>query len=99
MFNPDQAVEDAWVRVGGRCEGTHALRDRHLRRGAVLAWERRGGPHAGEWQAHSTGDPALGGWEAVNQCRILCWSCYAEITGEKRTGHRLDAPCTQPIAA
>jgi hypothetical protein len=99
MFNPDQAIEDAWVRSGGRCEKKHALRGRHVRCEAVLSWELRRRTHAGGWQAYSTGDPTLGGWEAVNQCQILCGRCYAETTREKQAGHPLDAPYTHRIAA
>jgi predicted metalloprotease with PDZ domain len=30
-------------------------------------------------KAHARG-VKLGGWEAVNQCEILCWACYQEVT-------------------
>jgi len=83
MFNPDEAVEDAWVRSGGCCEGEGTVAEgRCVPCGMNLRWDRRGMIFDGAWQAYTTGDGKLGGWEAVRQCRILCWRCYAKITAE-----------------
>ena len=98
MFNPDEKVEDAWVRSRERCESHRVTRGRSAC-GAVLRWERRGGTQEGAWEPYSAGDASLGGWEAVHQCQILCWRCYAEATVEKQTGDTLAAPHTHHITA
>ena len=75
MLNPDETVEDAWVRSRGRCEcdeGPHGHRCV-----SPLEWGLRGSPRTGGWQAFFTGTSNMTGWDAVRHCMILCWNCYA----------------------
>ena len=74
----DETVENAWLRARGRCECERSAHPAHRGRcNASLVWTERGDPEQeGAWEAVHTGDPRLGGWEAVNLTEILCWVCY-----------------------
>ncbi len=64
----DETVENAWTRARARCECARKGH-RHVQGcGAPLVWT---------LQSKAT---TLGGWEAVNQCEILCWACYRAVT-------------------
>ena len=80
MFNFDEAIENAWVRCGGQCEGKHAVQGRATRCRAMLQWGRRGGAQQGAWEAYRTGPCNLGGWVDTSRCQILCPSCYAKTS-------------------
>jgi hypothetical protein len=78
----DEIVENAWMRARARCECERRAHPHPRRCNHPLVWENRGqATTLGGWQAYVTGDPQLGGWEAVNQCEILCWACYTAVQG------------------
>ncbi len=83
----DEVVENAWMRARSRCE---CARDGHAHQGRCgkpLVWTHQGkGTTVGGWQARRNGSKRLGGWEAVNQCEILCWACYQAVAGASAVG-------------
>ena len=78
MFH-DDTVENAWIRSRGRCECACSTHGHRQPCGCALDWDCRGNSiWRGGWEAYRKGGPTLLGWEAVNQCEILCWSCYEQ---------------------
>ncbi len=85
----DDIVENAWTRAQGRCECAERSHHHPSRCGKPLDWAQRGkATHAAAWEALQNGPKTLGGWEAVNQTRILCWACYATTTGSRSQGRQ-----------
>ena len=84
----DEVVENAWTRARCTCECDHTAHAHAARCGTALLWEQRGTAMPGGWEAVTNGHKAVGGWAAVQACRILCWSCYQKVTtaGAKRHG-------------
>ena len=80
MFNPDEKIENAWLRSKGLCECEQTTDGHQQRCLAVLQWERRGKGYQGGWEAYCSRHSNAGGWEGVNQCKILCWACYEWMT-------------------
>ncbi len=79
MVSFDEPVENAWMRSRARCECRRASHGHRGRCGQVLVWEhRRQATSRGAWEAHHTGPPSAAGWQAVQQCEILCWACYQQ---------------------
>jgi uncharacterized radical SAM superfamily Fe-S cluster-containing enzyme len=77
MTAVDEAVENAWMRSGARCEcrrGCAGHRDRCHRQ---LVWESRAQePCLGAWEAHHKTSRAAAVLEATQACEILCWECF-----------------------
>jgi hypothetical protein len=85
MIAFDEAVENAWMRSGARCEcrcGSHGHGEccqRHLR------WESRGQEsRQGAWEAHYKAPPTAPVLEATRGCEILCWECYSRTVSGYR---------------
>ena len=76
-MNSDETVENAWMRARMRCECEHRGQRASGRCDRELVWEHRGRVDCdGAWEARRDGGEKATGWEAVNQCAILCWDCY-----------------------
>jgi hypothetical protein len=77
MVSFDEPIENAWVRSHGRCECRRGSHRHQGRCNQALIWQQRGrAGHGWAWEAHHSGSQTVGGWEAVQQCEILCWECY-----------------------
>jgi len=73
----DEIVENAWMRSHAQCECRQARHGRGGQCAQALVWERRGkAGRPGAWEVRRNGSKKAMGWEAVNQCAILCWECY-----------------------
>ena len=78
-MNSDEVIENAWMRARAECE-CRAKGHGHGSRCAVsLVWTHRGEP--GGWEVFKKKGPDRAGWQAVNQCVILCWHCYQQLLG------------------
>jgi hypothetical protein len=89
-MHSDEVVENAWLRARAQCECERAAHAGHAGRcTTLLQWTARGIEHKeGAWEAHRTGDPRLGGWEAANACAVLCWACYQQVQAVVRVPKR-----------
>ncbi len=78
MFS-DETIENAWMRSRAQCECRRKGHGHRTRCTHKLEWEERGQANErGGWEAYRKGSPSVGGWEAVNQSEILCWTCYRQ---------------------
>ena len=73
----ESVVKQAWERSGGQCEcrrRTHA--HFYIPCGKSLRWETKGQSSYGAWEVHQT---KVGGGEGLDNCEILCWTCYDTV--------------------
>ncbi len=90
MVSFDEPVENAWMRSRGRCECCQSNHGHNGRCNCELVWEQRGRPFGeGAWESYRGNRVITVEWEATQQCRILCWSCYTETV-------RVRAAAAQP---
>ncbi len=79
----DEILENAWMRARAECECRAKGHGHGLRCAEPLFWEQRGeSGERGAWEVLKTG-PARAGWQAVNQCVIVCWRCYQHSIGAR----------------
>ncbi len=79
----DEVLENAWMRSHSTCECERDGHAHHGRCGKHLVWTHQGkATTLGGWQTLRNGSKKLGGWEAVNQCEILCYACYQAVTAD-----------------
>ncbi len=81
MFS-DEIIENAWMRARAECECRIKGHGHGSRCAAPLHWAHKGEPgELGGWEVLNKKGPARAGWQAVNQCVILCWRCYGQSIG------------------
>jgi len=73
---PENVVQQAWRRAGGKCECERVTCSNHYStpHGKILTWNARGDDnHPGGWEAHhkDSNGPAT-----VSNCEILCIPCH-----------------------
>jgi hypothetical protein len=75
----DEAVENAWMRSGARCECQHDFHGHGGRCQRQLLWKRRGQEsRQGAWEARQASPRTAVVLEATQGCEILCWECYSQ---------------------
>lgn len=70
---PDNVVDAAFRRSGGRCECTRITCDHITRCSAKLIKDRRGYEGPGGWEAHHKNSS---GPSTLSNCEILCIRCH-----------------------
>lgn len=79
MVFPDNVVEAAWRRAGGRCECRRLSHNHpYVRCNKELVWENRGRDGRGKWEAHHRVSVDAGGADTLSNCEILCWDCHSQ---------------------
>ena len=87
MISSEETVENAWMRSHAQCECRRTSHDHHGQCTQKLVWENRGlKALGGAWETHPMNRRKTAGWEAVNQCEILCWDCSGQIVSEAAIG-------------
>jgi len=82
---PEKVLKQAFARANMRCQ---CERDNHDH-GAFtcfkqIKWEHRGNKdERSGWEAHYYVSPEDGGQPTVENCEILCWSCYSKVVGSQ----------------
>ncbi len=74
MAFPENIVEQAWKRSGGKCEckrWTH--KHNNARCNLQLVSAMRGKDGQGRWEVHQV---SRSGGDTLSNCEILCWDCY-----------------------
>ena len=74
MAFPENVVEQAWKRSGGKCEckrWTHNYN--YTKCDTQLVSAIRGQEGQGRWEAHRINRK---GDDTLSNCEILCWDCY-----------------------
>ena len=95
MTNVDEAVENAWLRSGGRCECRRGRHHHHADRcSRKLHWESRAEEaRRGAWEVHHWAPPSITVWEATQGCEILCWECYTQLQQSARLPQSTTLQC------
>jgi hypothetical protein len=75
MAFPENVVQQAWQRAGGKCECRRTTHGHTGRCNKQLAWENRGREGRGKWEAHHR---VRGGDDTLSNCEILCWDCHSK---------------------
>ena len=75
MAFPDNVIEAAWKRSGGRCECRRKSHNHSYGRcNKTLSFNNRGRTGWGCWEAHHINS---NGGDVLSNCEILCWDCHS----------------------
>ncbi len=78
MAFPEDTINLAWQRSGGRCECKRNTHDHNgYRCTRILMRANRGRDGTGAWEAHHI---STTGGDVLSNCEILCWSCHKKTT-------------------
>ena len=80
MAFPENVVEQAWKRAGGKCECKRwPHKHNPVRCGKELVYANRGREGQGRWETHHV-SPKFG--DTLYNCEILCADCYKQTLYE-----------------